>query len=73
MRQTIQSRKYSYVCPVRYFIRNSEGNCEEYKEKLEKTLTKINKCCSQFIGTHNFHNYTRGLKYTDPESKRYII
>jgi len=27
----------------------------------------------KFIGNHNFHNYSRGLKAKDPSAFRYII
>lgn len=26
-----------------------------------------------FEGTHNFHNYSRAMKFTDPASNRYIL
>lgn len=36
-------------------------------------MNKINECCSKFLGTHNFHNYSRDLKAKDPKAKRYIM
>ena len=51
------SRRYSYVCPKFLF---------DFKIKEKEELIEfINKCCKQFIGTHNFHNYSKGLKATD--------
>lgn len=40
---------------------------------MAAALAKINQCCAKFIGTHNFHNYSKNLKAKDPESKRYIM
>lgn len=58
MRHIIQSRKYAYICPLNYF--------EEEGKTVEEILEKINKCSQQFVGTHNFHNYSRDLKAKDP-------
>jgi tRNA pseudouridine38-40 synthase len=36
-------------------------------------LEKINSCCSEFVGSHNFHNYSKNLRAKDPQSQRYIL
>ena len=35
-------------------------------------MVQVNEVLSKFVGTHNFHNFTSGKKYTDPSAKRYI-
>lgn len=39
----------------------------------DELLDKINVCCKQFLGTHNFHNYSKNLRAKDPQAQRYII
>ncbi len=58
MRHVIQSRRYSYICPVTYF--------DEPEKSVEQMMEKLAVCCKQFIGTHNFHNYSRDLKANEP-------
>jgi tRNA pseudouridine38-40 synthase len=36
-------------------------------------LDKVNAILKSLTGTHNFHNFTSGRKYTDPSAKRYIM
>jgi len=36
-------------------------------------LDKVNAILKSLLGTHNFHNFTSGRKYTDPSAKRYIM
>jgi tRNA pseudouridine38-40 synthase len=67
MRQMVRSRNYCYVCPMNYF---TEDHTEENQEKI---LMKINECCTKFVGTHNFHNYSKNLKAKDPKARRYVI
>jgi tRNA pseudouridine(38-40) synthase len=67
MRMLIQWRKYSYICPKNYFL--EDGN----KITDEELLEKLKGCCKQFIGTHNFHNYSKGLNAKDAEAQRYIL
>ncbi|CAD8092727.1 unnamed protein product [Paramecium sonneborni] len=33
---------------------------------------QIQKICNEYLGTHNFHNYTSKKEYKDPSSKRFI-
>ena len=70
IRQMVKSRTYSYVCPLAYFTKYREDLSEE---EMKKICEKINFCCSKFKGTHNFHNYSKGLKAKDPRSKRYVL
>lgn len=32
----------------------------------------MGKCCEEFVGTHNFHNYSRDMLAKDPKAKRFI-
>jgi tRNA pseudouridine38-40 synthase len=48
----------------------TSSNTEESHEKL---LIKINEYCQKFVGTHNFHNYSKNLKAKDPKARRYVI
>lgn len=65
IRAMVKSRTYCYICPANYFIKD--------KESEEAALAKINECCQKFIGTHNFHNYSKILKCKDPKARRYVM
>ena len=43
------------------------------EQQTKELLDKINECCGFYIGTHNFHNYSKTLRAKDPQSQRYII
>ncbi|CAK83042.1 unnamed protein product (macronuclear) [Paramecium tetraurelia] len=36
------------------------------------TVDYVQNICNQYLGTHNFHNYTSKKEYNDPSSKRFI-
>lgn len=55
-----------YVREKKKFIRIELKSLDEILDKVNETLTKL-------TGTHNFHNFTSGRKYTDPSAKRYIM
>ncbi len=40
---------------------------------LDEIIKKVNETLSLLKGTHNFHNFTSGRKYTDPSAKRFIM
>ena len=39
----------------------------------EEIIQNVNKMLNKLTGTHNFHNFTSGRKYTDPSANRYIL
>lgn len=39
----------------------------------EAERTRLNKILNQYVGTHNFHNFTTRVKSEDPSAKRYIV
>lgn len=39
----------------------------------EELLAKLNNLCQLYLGTHNFHNFTKGYKQTDPRCDRYMM
>lgn len=47
-----RSRIYDYVAPMILF--DIDNNPQETFEKIQRII-------KQFEGTHNFHNYSRGL------------
>lgn len=38
-----------------------------------ETLKRLNATLGQYVGTHNFHNFTSKMEPTNPQAKRYII
>ena len=61
-RQMVKSRVYHYLCPWSFFKENEGGK----NQTEEAVLEKINECCRMMIGSHNFHNYSKGLKAKEP-------
>lgn len=47
-----------------------QNNTPEFEEKI---LERINSLTQKFLGTKNFHNYSRKMKAKSPQSKRYVI
>lgn len=39
----------------------------------DATMKRLSDALATFVGTHNFHNYTRRLRFSDMQSKRYIM
>lgn len=68
IRSFVKSRTYCYICPRSYFAKDGST-----KQEIAKALEKVNDCCARFIGTHNFHNYSKNLKCKDPKARRYIL
>lgn len=65
-------RTYIYILPTFAFCPIEELCTESYRAS-EQVIDKVNETLRSLCGTHNFHNFTAGRKYTDPSSKRYII
>mgnify|MGYP002623221577 FL=1 len=58
------------MAPFSIFIKDPTNITPETEEK---SLLRIKGLCEKFIGTHNFHNYTKSMKATDPRANRYIM
>ena len=39
----------------------------------DETVAKVNQLLGQYVGTHNFHNFTSGTKFEQMASNRYIM
>ncbi|POM67945.1 tRNA pseudouridine(38-40) synthase [Phytophthora palmivora] len=39
----------------------------------DETLEKLNTTLKQYVGTHNFHNFTSKMEPTNPQANRFII
>lgn len=40
---------------------------------MDEIITKLNKLVAFYLGTHNFHNFTKGYKTNDPRCDRFIM
>lgn len=65
-------RTYIYILPTFAFCPIEELCTESYRAS-EEVIDHVNQTLRSLCGTHNFHNFTAGRKYTDPSSKRYIL
>lgn len=71
-KNSARCRFYEYLIPISVFKKPSEKtDCSE--EFDNKILEKINIITKKFIGSKNFHNYSRKMKAKDPKSWRIII
>mmetsp|Transcript_41183 Transcript_41183/g.47474 ORF Transcript_41183/g.47474 Transcript_41183/m.47474 type:complete len:441 (+) Transcript_41183:27-1349(+) len=72
------SREYEYILPLKMLLPKKvdmetfDLKAEENKEVREGILKRCAECCKKFIGTRNYHNYTKKMKATDPASSRYL-
>ncbi|KAJ3449697.1 tRNA pseudouridine synthase a [Anaeramoeba flamelloides] len=77
-------REYQFLLPTflltekNYPTEESKVLKEEkrilFKNFTEEALNFYNEqILSQFIGTNNYHNYTKGIRYNQEKAKRYII
>ena len=44
-----------------------------YNICLDETVAMVNRLLGQYVGTHNFHNFTSGNKFEQMSSNRYIM
>lgn len=70
-KQNCDARTYIYILPTFAFCPVEEILQENYRAS-DEVMKRVNEILSKFVGTHNFHNFTSGKKYTDPSAKRYI-
>lgn len=69
LRQMVKSRTYHYICPWSFF-EDTEGGKNETEETI---LDKINECCKYLTGSHNFHNYSKGVKARESRARRFVM
>lgn len=66
------ARTYSYTLPTLSFAPfKSPVDSKTYRVD-EATLAKVNETLKNFVGTHNFHNFTSRKGSDDPSANRYI-
>ncbi|CAF0738660.1 unnamed protein product [Didymodactylos carnosus] len=65
------ARTYIYILPTFAFCPIEEITRESYRATPE-IVQIVRDVIREYVGTHNFHNFTSGKKFTDPSSKRYI-
>ncbi|XP_041370240.1 tRNA pseudouridine synthase A-like [Gigantopelta aegis] len=65
-------RTYTYMLPTYSFAPFEKFITEAYRVD-DDTIKQVGEILAMFQGTHNFHNYTSGVKPNDPSAKRYII
>lgn len=62
-RSSATSRKYEYILPIDTL--KTETNKEKSDEEI---LKELNELLQLFLGTHNFHNYTKKGNYHNKSS-----
>lgn len=75
VRKSARCRLYEYVLPVCVYqpLEDIKLNKEPTEEFRLEVLERLRGVVKKFEGSHNFHNYSRGLKSKDPSANRYII
>ncbi|XP_033632799.1 tRNA pseudouridine synthase A-like isoform X2 [Asterias rubens] len=64
-------RTYMYMVPTFAFEPIEQITTESYRITVDK-LKEVNDLLAQFVGTHNFHNFTSGKAFKDPSANRFI-
>nr|XP_022337665.1 tRNA pseudouridine synthase A, mitochondrial-like [Crassostrea virginica] len=65
-------RTYMYVLPT-YALAPVETVVTDQYRVTDEVLARVNEILKLYIGTHNFHNFTSGIKPTERRAYRYII
>lgn len=75
MRHDATSRIYNYIAPLKLFLSKEDFVAGKVLNELEREelVGKLNHLVSLYLGTHNFHNFTKGYKQTDPRCDRYLM
>jgi tRNA pseudouridine38-40 synthase len=73
MRHDAASRIYNYIAPLRLFLSKEEQGRVLNELEREELVGRLNKLSELYLGTHNFHNFSKGYKQTDPRCDRYIM
>lgn len=64
-------RTYIYLLPTYAFAPVEEVCTLDYRISQD-IIEKVNEVLEKFVGTHNFHNFTSGVKPTEAQAHRYI-
>jgi len=66
------SRTYMYMTPTFAFADIEKFIDDSYRIDTPR-VERIREVIQKFVGTHNFHNFTSGVKFSDSNAKRYMI
>lgn len=66
------ARTYMYMTPTFAFADIEKFISDDYRIDSDRLL-RVRKVLQNFVGTHNFHNFTSGVKYEEKCARRYII
>ncbi|UJR30942.1 hypothetical protein I4U23_018454 [Adineta vaga] len=66
------ARTYIYILPTYAFCPIEEITSESYRVTSE-ILQLVKDVANEYVGSHNFHNFTSGKKFTDPSARRHIL
>ncbi|KAF3987671.1 hypothetical protein FT663_03248 [Candidozyma haemuli var. vulneris] len=53
-------------------VRAIENTCRSEFRVSEEKLNLFREAMNQYVGSHNFHNFTLGKNYNDPSSRRFM-
>ena len=75
MRHDAKTRIYNYIIPSKLFqpLEDFKSGKPIENEALEVVVTKLNELVQFYLGTHNYYNFSRGYKQTDPRCERYML
>ncbi|CAF4601885.1 unnamed protein product [Rotaria sp. Silwood1] len=71
-KNSCDARTYIYILPTYAFCPIEEITSESYRVTPE-ILKLIKDVSNEYLGSHNFHNFTSGKKFTDPSARRHIF
>ena len=74
MRHDTCSRIYNYIAPLRLFYSKDQFTSNAVLNEMEQheIVSKINDLAQLYLGTHSFHNFTRGYRPADRRNDRFI-
>ncbi|XP_050439951.1 pseudouridylate synthase 1 homolog isoform X2 [Adelges cooleyi] len=71
-KNSCDGRTYSYTCPTFAFAPPEASLDLNYR--IDSTVSnRINEIVKNFLGCHNYHNYTSKKKPGDPSAQRYMV
>jgi tRNA pseudouridine38-40 synthase len=74
MRHDACSRIYNYIAPLRLFLTKEQFLNKTVLNQIERDelVARLNELAQQYLGTHSYHNFTKGYKPNDKRSDRFI-
>ena len=75
MRHDACSRIYNYIAPIKLFYSKKQFVNNQKLNELEhhELVAKLHDLTQMYLGTHSFHNFTKGYKSNDPRCDRFIM